>query len=541
VSVAIDHESLTRFRSLVAERMGLEFPDDKLGDLAEVFRERLSATRLPSGEAYLRCLTAPATGLAEMREVAQHLTVNESYFFRNPNHFRALVDLVIPARLQVPERTGGLRVLSAGCSSGEEAYTVAILLREHPLAAARLAPMSILGVDVNAAVLEKARKGRYTEWSLRATPPAARARWFHSQGNELVLHESIRNMVTFELGNLAEAGTGFVAPRTLDVIFCRNVFIYFSPEAIRATVERFTGALQPGGFLFLGDAESLRGISSEFELCHTHETFYYRLRAPRPRRPVGTLRVPGGLPSISPAEAAWESWSSLPLVTDRPAPAAGLTGGALPVQAPSDPIGQEEWMDAIGQASQRVATLSAGAVRSRSLASPVQAGGWDLAPIRQLMATDREAEALAAIAALPPAAEADAEVRLVRAMLLTNRGDLAGAERICRELLVVDEFNAGAHYLLAVSCEQRSALADALEHDRIATYLDPDFAMPRLHFGRLARRAGNVQRARQELTRALELIEWEDPSRLALFAGGFSRERLSQICRTELLACIGDG
>ena len=338
-------------------------------------------------------------------------------------------------------------------------------------------------------------------------------RWFRTAGNELVLDESIRAMATFEHGNLAEQATGLAAPGSLDVVFCRNVFIYFSPEAIRSAVERFARALQPGGYLFLGDAESLRGISTAFELCHSHETFYYRLRSERVRRSIPAGRTP-------------------------PAPSAGVI--AAPEERPPDPPEDGVWMETIGRASRRVASLGRGAARARSATPAPPPESWDLEPIRKLVTADREAEALAAVAALPPRAQADPEVKLLSAALLTNRGDLAGAERICRDLLAIDEFNAGAHYLLALGCEQRSELADALEHDRIAAYLDPDFAMPRLHFGRLARRLGASQRARQELAARSSCWTGRTPLAWRCSAGGFSREGLRQICRTELAACGGD-
>jgi chemotaxis protein methyltransferase CheR len=513
VNAFVDSESLERFRGLVAERLGLEFPDDKVDGLAEVLLLRVQATSAPGAEPYLHRLADPAALQAELRHIAGHLTVNETYFFRNPNQFRALVEVVLPDRLGLRDRSRGLQVLCAGCASGEEPYTVAMLLRDHHALGAHLSPPSILGIDVNQQVLEKARRGRYSEWSLRATSAVARQRWFHREGNEQVLDPGIRAMVTFQAGSLTEEAE-WGAPASLDVVFCRNVFIYFSAEAIRATIERFARALQPGGYLFLGDAESLRGISTAFELCHTHETFYYRKRATgSPRRSAP-----------APAVAAPDLWK-----VNEPTPAP-----APPAPDPSEPA---PWQQAIEQASRRVASL-AGARPRDSGAAPAGTR-WDLAPVRRLLESDRQAEALAALAALPPQAANDPEVKLMQATLLTNGGDLGRAQQRCRELLAIDEFNAGAHYLLAIGCEQRGALGEAREHDRIAAYLDPAFAMPRLHLGRLARRAGDLARARQELARALELLEFEEPARLVLFAGGFSRDGLRQICRNELAACEG--
>ena len=128
---------------------------------------------------------------------------------------------------------------------------------------------------------------------------------------------------------------------------------------------------------------------------------------------------------------------------------------------------------------------------------------------------------------------------LLRAVLLTHGGDLAAAERLCAEVLKIDQMSAGAHYLTALCREDAGDRAGATDHDQVAAYLDPVFAMPRLHLGLLARRTGERDRARRELGEALVLLQREDASRLLLFAGGFGREGLIALCRAELASCGG--
>ncbi len=123
------------------------------------------------------------------------------------------------------------------------------------------------------------------------------------------------------------------------------------------------------------------------------------------------------------------------------------------------------------------------------------------------------------------------------AALLTNRGDLVEAEKVCLRLLQLDELNAGAHYLIALCREHAGDHAGAMEHDQTAVYLDQEFAMPHLHLGLVAKRSGNVETARRELGQALALLVREDASRVLLFGGGFSREALSEFCQAELRAC----
>jgi chemotaxis protein methyltransferase CheR len=140
---------------------------------------------------------------------------------------------------------------------------------------------------------------------------------------------------------------------------------------------------------------------------------------------------------------------------------------------------------------------------------------------------------------LPSDAARDPDVLLLRAVLLTHGGDLAQAEQVCTELLEQDETSAGARYLLALCRESAGDQEGACHQDQIAAYLDPTFAMPRLHLGLLARRGGDSRAARRELEQALSLLSREDTSRVLLFGGGFTREALVKLCKAELSSCGG--
>jgi chemotaxis protein methyltransferase CheR len=156
--------------------------------------------------------------------------------------------------------------------------------------------------------------------------------------------------------------------------------------------------------------------------------------------------------------------------------------------------------------------------------------------VRAALEQERFADALARLGALPPAAERDPEVQLLRAIALTHAGRLAEAEQACRQLLVLDGLNAGAHYVMALCREQAGDRAGAVEHDHTAIHLAPSFAMPHLHLGLLARKAGRPEAARRALETALDLLAREEPSRILLFGGGFTRETLTQLCHLELRA-----
>ncbi|MGI0148167.1 MAG: CheR family methyltransferase, partial [Thermoplasmata archaeon] len=269
---------IDQFRNLVARHLGLAFDNGKLDNLADILRGRIEEAGDADAGVYLRRFERPAGCREEWRTLAEKLTVGETYFFRNNDHFRAFADLVLPEHARSQKGGGELRILSAGCASGEEAYSLAILARER-LGPPAFAPrVRITGLDVNPAMIQKAIRVRYSPWSLRDTPPDVRDRNFRVEGRDFVLNENVRAMVTFEERNLVEPDPLFWRPDAFDVVFCRNVTMYFPADVARAVIARIAQSLSIGGYLFLGHAETLRGISDAFHLRHTHATFYYQRR-----------------------------------------------------------------------------------------------------------------------------------------------------------------------------------------------------------------------------------------------------------------------
>jgi chemotaxis protein methyltransferase CheR len=153
--------------------------------------------------------------------------------------------------------------------------------------------------------------------------------------------------------------------------------------------------------------------------------------------------------------------------------------------------------------------------------------------------SDRFADALAFLTALPQDVSNDPDVLLVQAMLLAHSGKTKDAEAVCERLLIIDEMNASAHHVLALCRESAADIPKAMEHDRIAAYLDPTFAMPHLHMGLMGRRTGNRELARRELAHALTLLRHEDGARLMLFGGGFNRQSMIELCASALKDCGG--
>ncbi|HEY3593526.1 MAG TPA: CheR family methyltransferase [Polyangiaceae bacterium] len=498
MSDTVGDPDLERFRAGIAARMGLMFDESKLAFLAEVLDRRTRA-HATSAASYLDRLDGSRSAADEVRELARELTVGETYFFRHFDQFQAFAEVALPDRMRVRSASRRLKLLSAGCASGEEPYSMAILLRERGIDPEW--KISILGVDMNPAALSRATRAHYTPWSLRETPPDLQGRWFVSKGREYTLHDDIKAAVQFEETNLSQNDDDLWRPGTYDVVFCRNMLMYLTPETTQAVVGRITRALAPGGYLFLGHAETLRGLSHDFHLRHTHNTFYYQRK--------------------DHVEA------------ERPA---SRTSNPLLVSVDEDWAGT--WVDTVQRATDRIKALTEKKYEpepapSSAVPTPIRSRP-DLTLAVELLRAERFSEALDLLGRLPASSASDADVILLRAALLTHGGMLPEAERVCAELIALDDLNAGAHYLLALCREGSGDPKSAVEQDQIAAHLDPSFAMPRLHMGLMARRTGDRETAQRELSQAAVLLQREDASRLLLFGGGFGRDNLTALCRAEL-------
>lgn len=499
----VNGAELKQLHDVVVDVLGFGLERDRLEQLGVAVLGRAHQFGLPGLAGYIERLQSVQHRAHEISVLAELVTVTETFFFRNVDQINAFVETI--AKLRQHSDLRRLRILSMGCASGEEPYTLAIAVRE---AFPDLKEIQIIGADVNRKMLEKAARARYSSWSLRATSAELIQRYFERVGDEYQLRDPIRNMVEFRELNLADPGAWSVDGLLADTIFCRNVIMYFAPEVMRRVVERLSDMLVPSGYLFLGHAETLRGLSHQYQLCHTHGTFYYQKR----------------------------SEFCAPLSNESPHSISQLGVNSLSEVVPDT----MSWFDAIQQATRRVTELANShgtgrAVRSVTHPLPQASSLTRLTEVIELMRNERFSEALTLLEALPLEATAHPDGLLLAGVLLTNHGKITEAESTCGRLLALDDLNAGAHYLKALCREHAGDHQGAVEHDRVAVHLDPTFAMPYLHLGLLAKREQDWSSMRRALARALVLLEREDLSRLVLFGGGFSREALTTLCRTELV------
>src|ERR1700687_6214215 len=394
MTVALASVDIEGFRALVARRLGLYFEDAKLDFLADVLQRRMEGTRCDLFSSYQRRIASSANEHEELCALAEQLTVNETYFFRYGDHFRAFAEVVVPNRIEARVHQRRLRILSAGCASGEEAYSLAILIRDRFPELASW-DISIHGIDVNPSMVGKALRARYTTWSLRETPADLQRKYFRPDGRDFLLDGTLKPGVTFEERNLVEEDPLFWQGDAFDVVFCRNVTMYFTIETTQSVISRIARSLAPGGFLFLGHAETLRGVSHEFHLRHTHETFYYQRRETLETARVADLPQPRG------DHGAFQ----------RPIPAAAEPG--------------DSWFNTIRQASERIANLTqdksapaiGGSGRPSSHSSKSKAAPtpplWDRTLAIELLRKERFREAMELLRALPLESNADPDTQLL--------------------------------------------------------------------------------------------------------------------------------
>jgi chemotaxis protein methyltransferase CheR len=281
-TVALKPDEFRLLRDLFAARTGLHFSPESRFSVERRLRERLMVLKLASFAEYHHYLRFGAQAANEWDEAVDLLTTNETYFFREDRQLRAFQSELLPMFHAAARARRRLTVWSAGCSTGEEAYTIAILLHLS-LLFPRCRPgeesdgwdIRVHGSDISRRCVAAARRGVYSESSFRATPDDMRRRFFETRPDGWHVVEPIRQLCHFGQVNLLDEDRSRVLGRA-DIIFCRNVLIYFDARARKAAIEVLYDRLHPGGVLLLGHAESLLNVSTAFELLHLRDDLVYR-------------------------------------------------------------------------------------------------------------------------------------------------------------------------------------------------------------------------------------------------------------------------
>ena len=270
--------ALVKIRDLIYRISGIFHPDSKFYLLAGRCRRRMEVLKAGSFADYFDHLTVRPNRDAEMRSLLNEITIGETYFFRSQSMIDAVSKIVLPKimALSSKEAFKKIKVWSAGCSTGEEPYTLSILLREQVTSKFPEWKFEIVATDLNDNSIAKCRQGLYAEYAVRNLSPQSRDNYFTREGPLYKLKDDIRANVTFERLNLQDQSK-MLFMKGFDLIFCCNVLIYFDGVAKKRTVDHFFNGLIPGGYFFLGECETLFGIYDQFRLVHfPGTTGYYK-------------------------------------------------------------------------------------------------------------------------------------------------------------------------------------------------------------------------------------------------------------------------
>ncbi|MFP4528658.1 MAG: CheR family methyltransferase [Candidatus Kapaibacterium sp.] len=275
-SKTMSEDTFVKLRDVIYKKCGIYYTESKKYLLEGRISKRLIARKLGSFEEYIGYLDSPG-GRQELNDLFEAITINETYFFRAQQQFEAFENIIVPEilkpRMQAPNPV--LRLWSAAASTGEEAYTLAMLVLEKLKPQYPRVQFQILASDINNAVLNTARKGIYKEYSVRNVPEPYMKKYFRQSGSTYILSDEVKKMVKFLNINLYDA----YAMRTIsscDVIFCCNVLIYFDVPSKQQVISHLYDSLNQGGYLFIGYSESLHGISKAFKLVHLPKAMAYK-------------------------------------------------------------------------------------------------------------------------------------------------------------------------------------------------------------------------------------------------------------------------
>jgi len=262
------------FRDLIYEECGISFGDEKRTFLEARLRRRMEYLGIKSAYEYYHVIKHSPQRTQELPSLLDALMICETSFFRNLPQFQLLRDEVLPAIVARKQKLGSrsLRIWSAGCSTGQEPYSAVMMLLDC-LPDPGTWSLRVFASDLSFTALERAQCGLYGPDQLRGLEGRYLDKYFRQEDGHFVLRDVVRHHVIFDYHNLKHDN----GLRGLDIVFCRNVLIYFDTEEQRRLISRFANCLTPGGYLFLGHAESVQGLSARFSMIHRNKGIAYRL------------------------------------------------------------------------------------------------------------------------------------------------------------------------------------------------------------------------------------------------------------------------
>ncbi len=478
------------FYEYLLRQSGLHFERRNMKILERGLLKRMSALKIDSYREYYDYLILHQEKRQELKKLLPFLTIGETYFFRYHAHFAALRNLLLAelATTKPGERLR-LRLWSAGCSTGEEPYSMAMTIMET-LPGWQEMDISILATDIDNRALKRARDGIYGPWAMRVIEKRYLERYFDRIGKGYRIKDEVKSLVDFSHLNLLTdefPGGEFVG---LDAIFCRNVTIYFTLATTREIIEKFSACLKPAGHLFLGHAETLSQISSRFDRQTFGGGFYYRKKGPQ------QAPAPVEQPLVGPAKAA-------PAAAKPPRPKPPLPAKAPPARpAPQAKMGID------------LPRLFARAC--------------------ELFEEERFPEAAQLLEEVIRHQPDHTGALVALGFIHANNGHFREALAACDKALAINDLLAEAYFLKGLVLDMSDNLSEAAEEYRKAILLDMEFVMPRYQLSCIYARMGKEKERRRELQNTLNILARLKENSTIPYSGGLSREAFVGQLKSEL-------
>lgn len=490
----VSDQLLSLFSEFVTARFGLHFPRKRWRDLARKIVALADDFGFADHESCVRWLVAAELTRHQLDTIVCRLTIGETYFFRERNSFDALEAHILPELINARRgKEQRLRIWSAGCSTGEEAYSIAILL-QRMIADLPRWNITILATDVNPASLGKAAAGKFSDWSFRGIPSRIKERYFtRDREGRFEIAESIRKMVTFAPLNLAQDPYPSLTNNTnaMDVIFCRNVLMYFAPHQVEKVIENFRHSLLAGGWLTVSPCETSHILFSRFESVTLHGAIFYR---------KDDRRQPAA-----------------------PFPCEAVSGMALPLPPPPAPSEATPPPCAAPQPAEPLPAVTPGPAAAGHRVSPYEEA---LALYRQGLYTEAAAK-LAGLLASGAPVEGKAATLLAR--LFANQGDFAAALEWTEKAIAVNKLDPEVRYLQAIIFQEQGHIDTAIAALKKTLYLDQSFVLAHFALANLSRQRGMAREAARHLENAASLLTACGDDDILPGSDGMSARRLGEI------------
>lgn len=409
----------SRLKEFVIEHTGLTYYANRDEDLANRISRRLSKLGLSDCSSYLRLLQDQHAGDAEFDALVSELTIGETYYFRHQELFDGLRDVILPDLIERKKQVRRLRIWSAGCATGPETYSLAILLKRELAHLTDGWELSVLGTDINRDFLARANEGKYEDWAFRSCPEDLKQNCFTPLGKSWVIKPKYRECVSFQYHNLVKHPFPSLIHNlaAFDLILCRNVMIYFSTEVIRKLLGQFEQCLVEGGWFLVGHAEPNVDLFRSFRTVNVPGATLYQKTSEE------AIRT-DHFPVVAPAPVADETWG----FTAAPIPEAEVALERTESHAP--------WFEQVAEKK------------------PVQPVAAELSNIRLLADQGECEQALRCSRALLEKEKLNPVVHFYHALVLEQMGHHADTERSLRQTIYLDRNFVLAHYYLGL-CLQR--------------------------------------------------------------------------------------